>query len=134
MRTVFDKKIFIVDDDSFITTSLEQILNNLGYKNIEIYLTGKRCMKYIKNNPEIVFLDYQMDDMDGIEVLKKIKSYSEDIQVVFITSMESVVLAIKTIKLGAFDFLLKKDLTEKELESIINNITHENFAKLLEHV
>ena len=88
-------------------------------------------MKFIKNNPEIVFLDYQMDDMDGIEVLKRIKSYSEDIQVVFTTSMESVVLAIKSIKLGAADFLLKKDISEKEVESIINNITHENFEKLL---
>jgi DNA-binding NtrC family response regulator len=131
MVTVFDKKIFLVDDDSFLTASLQQILNNVGYKNIEIYPSGKRCMKFIKNNPEIVFLDYQMDDMDGIEVLKKIKSYSKDIQVVFTTSMESVVLAIKSIKLGASDFLLKKDISEKEVETIINNITHENFAKLL---
>ncbi|MBC7654207.1 MAG: response regulator [Oligoflexus sp.] len=132
MVTVFDKKIFLVDDDSFLTASLQQILNNIGYKNIEIYPSGKRCMKYIKNEPEIVFLDYQMDDMDGIEVLERIKSYSADIQVVFTTSMESVVLAIKSIKLGASDFLLKKDISEKEVESIINNITHENFAKLLD--
>lgn len=132
MQTVFDKKIFLVDDDDFLTASLEKVLNNVGYKNIEIYNNGKRCMKFIKNNPELVFLDYHMDDMDGIEVLKRIKGYSQDIQVVFTTSMESVVLAIKSIKLGASDFLLKKDISEKEVETIINNITHENFAKLLE--
>lgn len=132
MKTVFDKKIFLVDDDYFLTATLEKVLNNVGYKNIEIYPSGKGCMKSIKNNPEIVFLDYQMNDMDGIEVLKRIKGYSEDIQIIFTTSMESVVLAIKSIKLGASDFLLKKDISEKQVESIMNNITHENFAKLLE--
>ena len=132
MKSVFDKKIFLVDDDYFLTATLEKVLNNVGYKNIEIYPSGKGCMKFIKNNPEIVFLDYQMDNMDGIEVLKMIKGYSEDIQIIFTTSMESVVLAIKSIKLGASDFLLKKDITEKEVESIMNKITHENFAKMLE--
>ena len=132
MKSVFDKKIFLVDDDYFLTATLEKVLNNVGYKNIEIYPSGKGCMKFIRNNPEIVFLDYQMDDMDGIEVLKRIKGYSEDIQIIFTTSMESVVLAIKSIKLGASDFLLKKDISEKEVETRINNITHENFAKLLE--
>lgn len=131
MQKVLDRKIFLVDDDSFLTASLERVLNNVGYKNIEIYPNGKRCMKFIKNNPEIVFLDYQMDDMDGIEVLKRIKSYSQDIQVIFTTSMESVILAIKSIKLGAADFLLKKDISEKEVESIINKITYENFEKML---
>ena len=132
MKSVFDKKIFLVDDDYFLTATLEKVLNNVGYKNIEIYPSGKGCMKFIRNNPEIVFLDYQMDNMDGIEVLKMIKGYSEDIQIIFTTSMESVVLAIKSIKLGASDFLLKKDITEKEVESIMNKITHENFAKMLE--
>lgn len=132
MQTVFDKKIFLVDDDSFITATLERVLNNVGYKNIEIYPSGKKCIKYIKNNPEIVFLDYHLDDeMDGIEVLKRIKGYSTDIQVIFTTSMESVVLAIKSIKLGASDFLLKKDISEQEVETIINKITHENLAKML---
>ena len=103
----------------------------MGYKNIEIYPSGKRCMKFIMNNPEIVFLDFHLDnEMDGIEVLKRIKGYSQDIQVIFTTSMESVVLAIKSIKLGASDFLLKKDISEKEVESIMNKITHENFEKL----
>lgn len=133
MQTVFDKKIFLVDDDSFITATLERVLNNVGYKNIEIYPSGKKCIKYIKNNPEIVFLDFHLDEeMDGIEVLKKIKRHSQDIQVIFTTSMESVVLAIKSIKLGASDFLLKKDISEQEVETIINKITHENLAKMLE--
>ena len=41
MVTVFDKKIFLVDDDSFLTASLEKVLNNVGYKNIEVYPNEK---------------------------------------------------------------------------------------------
>lgn len=131
MAKVFDKKIFLVDDDCFLTATLERVLNNIGYKNIEVYPSGKKCLRYLKRKPEIVFLDFQMEEMDGIEVLERIKKYSEDIQVVFTTSMESVVLAVKSIKLGAYDFLLKKDINENEVESIINNLTHESFEKML---
>jgi DNA-binding NtrC family response regulator len=131
MITSLDKKIFIVDDDSFFANSLKKVLNNLGYKNISIQPNGKRCMKYISNNPEIIFLDYQMEEMDGIEVLEKIREYSRDIEVIFTTSMESIVLAIKSIKLGAYDFLLKKDVSENEVEKILNKIAYDNFEKML---
>lgn len=131
MNTSLDKKIFIVDDDSFFANSLKRVLNNLGYKNIAIHPNGKRCIKYLSNNPEIIFLDYQMEEMDGIEVLEKIREYSSDIDVIFTTSMESIVLAIKSIKLGAYDFLLKKDVSENEVEKILNKIAYESFEKML---
>ena len=69
--------------------------------------------------------------MDGIEVLERIREYSSDIDVIFTTSMESIVLAIKSIKLGAYDFLLKKDVSENEVEKILNKIAYESFEKML---
>lgn len=122
MKTAFDKKFFVVDDDPFITAYLEQILNNLGYNNIEVYPNGTECMENIHHNPEIIFLDYQMEDMDGLEVLKKVKLYFPGIHVVFTTALEDLSIAVKSLSDGSFDFLLKKNITMEEVSNILKSI------------
>lgn len=125
MKTAFDKRIFAVDDDPFITTYLEQILNNLGYNNIEVYPNGTACMENIHHNPEIIFLDYQMEDMDGLEVLKEVKHYFPGIHVVFTTALEDLSVAVRSLSDGSFDFLLKKNITEQEVSNILQRISEE---------
>lgn len=125
MKNIFEKKIFIVDDDPFVTAYLEQTLNNIGYNNVSSYGSGKDCLHHIHHNPEIIFLDYQMDDMDGLEVLKQVKDYFPGINVIFTTSLEDLAIAVQSISEGSFDFLLKKNITEEEVNSILSRITEE---------
>lgn len=122
MKTIFDKKIFVVDDDPFITLYLTQIIQNLGYKNIETFGNGMDCVKNIHKNPEVVFLDYQMEDFNGLEVLEKIKNYFPGIEVVFTTSSEDLSVAVQSMNNGAFDFLLKKNINEHEVSNILAKI------------
>ncbi len=125
MKTAFNKKFFVVDDDPFITAYLDQILNNLGYHNIEVYPNGTACMENIHHNPEIIFLDYQMEDMNGLEVLKEVKRYFPGINVVFTTALEDLSVAVKSLSDGSFDFLLKKNITEPEISNILQRIAEE---------
>ena len=74
----------------------------------------------------MVFLDYQMDHMDGIEVLKKIKSYYPGIGVIFCTAHEDLAVAVEAMEYGSYDYLLKGNATIKELGDIIQRITDEN--------
>ncbi len=59
--------------------------------------------------PEVVTLDYSMPDMDGSEVLKKIKEVDPGIQVIIISGQEDIKTAINLIKNGAFDYIVKDD-------------------------
>jgi len=116
------KRTFIVDDDPFWTAMLSQMLTDLGYENIVTFGNGKDCVDNLHLNPSLVFLDYQMEDMDGLEVLQKVKSYYPGIGVVFCTAHEDLSVAVNAMKNGSFDYLLKSNATKKEVASIIDNM------------
>jgi DNA-binding NtrC family response regulator len=116
------KRTFIVDDDPFWTALLTEILTELGYANIETFNNGEACMANLHLNPNLVFLDYQMEDMDGLEVLQKIKSYYPGIGVVFCTAHEDLSVAVNAMKLGSFDYLLKSNANKKEVAAIIKQM------------
>jgi DNA-binding NtrC family response regulator len=114
------KKTFVVDDDPFWTAILTQILTDLGFTNITTFSSGAACFENLHLNPELVFLDYQMEGMDGLTVLQKIKEYNSKIGVVFCTSHEDLGVAIDAIKYGSFDYLLKGNASRREVASIIS--------------
>jgi DNA-binding NtrC family response regulator len=117
------KKTFIVDDDPFWTAILTQILTELGFENIQSFTNGNDCLDNLHLNPNIIFLDYQMDDMDGLEILPKIKSYHSGIKVVFCTAHEDLSVAIDAMRHGSFDYLLKSNASKKEIASLIENMS-----------
>ncbi|MBB5634967.1 DNA-binding NtrC family response regulator [Pedobacter cryoconitis] len=122
MNAAFDKKIFIVDDDPFLTAMLEQILMEIGFTNLDLFADGKSCIQNIHQKPEIIFLDYQMEEMNGLDVLKKIKENSPETAVIFTTALEDLSIAMQSITHGSCDFLLKKNISRKEVESILSEI------------
>lgn len=121
MNNLLNKQIFIVDDDPFWSSILHQILTELGYANILLYENGNDCMSNLHLNPDIIFLDYQMEGFDGLEVLKQIKSVNENIEVIFNTSIEDLNVAMNAITLGSFEYLLKGNATKKDVQKIIEN-------------
>jgi DNA-binding NtrC family response regulator len=122
MKTQNVRKIFIVDDDPFWTAMLTQMLTDLGYSNIMTFENGTDCINHLHLNPSLVFLDYQMEDMNGLEVLQKVKEYYPGIGVVFCTAHEDLSVAVSAMKFGSFDYLLKANATKKEVASIIENM------------
>ena len=107
------KRTFIVDDDPFWTAMLTQMLTDLGYENIVTFSNGKDCIDNLHLNPSLVFLDYQMEEMDGLEVLQQVKNYYPGIGVVFCTAHEDLSVAVNAMKFGSFDYLLKSNATKK---------------------
>lgn len=122
MKTQNIKRTFIVDDDPFWSAMLTQMLSELGYKNILTFNNGNDCIEHLHLNPKLIFLDYQMENMDGLEVLQKVKDYYPGIGVVFCTAYEDLSVAVNAMKIGSFDYLLKSNATKKEVASIINNM------------
>lgn len=119
-----NKRIFLVDDDPFWTEILKQILTDLGYSNIHTFSNGTECINNLHLNPSLIFLDYQMDDMNGIEVLKKIKSYYPGIGVIFCTGYEDLSIAVDAMEHGSFDYLLKGNATIKEVSNLVEKVNN----------
>lgn len=122
MKAQNAKRTFIVDDDPFWTAMLTQMLNELGYSNIKTFTNGKDCIESLHLNPGLVFLDYQMEDLDGLEVLKQVKDYFPGIGVIFCTAHEDLKVAVNAMRYGSFDYLLKENANKRELVNILENL------------
>jgi len=116
-------KFFIVDDDIFCANVYDQYLTNLNYNDITYYSNGNDCLNNLSQNPDIIFLDYNMDDLTGFEVLKKIKRYNSNIHVVMVSGQENIKIALDAIKYGAYDYVTKNSFVCDKMTNIINKIS-----------
>ena len=117
-----DMKIFVVDDDIFCVTLYEQFLRNLGYTNITPFNAGDECLLGLKEQPDVVFLDYNMEGMNGIDVLKKIKAFNPNILVYMISGQENIEVATQAIKQGAVDYIVKSSLSPEKMPAIMQKV------------
>ncbi|MBO6515832.1 MAG: response regulator [Bacteroidia bacterium] len=117
-----DKKIFVVDDDLLTVKSYSRLLEKLGYTDIHTFLDGTSCLKELHTQPFIIFLDYQMEDLDGGQVLNKIKRFNPDVYVVMMSSQKDVTKAVETLKQGAFDYIVKGQNDQANMASTLERI------------
>ncbi|MGB3340000.1 MAG: sigma-54 dependent transcriptional regulator [bacterium] len=101
------ESILIIDDEVLTLKNLKRALKKEGY---EILLadsgeTGIDIFK--KNRPNLVIIDLMLPGIDGVEVLKQVKTIEENTVVIMITAYEILEKAVQSMKLGAYDYLLK---------------------------
>jgi DNA-binding NtrC family response regulator len=117
-----EMKIYIVDDDIFCLTLYEQFLRNLGYTDITPYNAGDECMGEIKEYPALVFMDYNMEGMNGIEVLKQIKAFDSHIMVYIISGQENSQIAKEALQYGALDYVVKTSFSPDKMAAIMKRV------------
>ncbi|MCK5511764.1 MAG: sigma-54-dependent Fis family transcriptional regulator [Thermodesulfovibrionia bacterium] len=112
------KKILVIDDESIIRISCQRSLSNEGYE-VKLASSGKEGIELLeKGEFNLVLLDIKMPDMDGIEVLKKITSTWPETKVIMITGYSTVEAAVKTLRLGALNYLEKPFTPDSLIETI----------------
>lgn len=117
MRSI-QPKIFIVEDDKYFAHMIQELLRKNNYHNVEIFHKGEDCLKSINENPDMVILDYRLGEVSGMEVLREIRQFNADIQVVFLTAQREIEVAVDSFKNGAIDYL------EKNYESLQRLLHH----------
>jgi len=123
--------ILIVDDDEVMQETLSDVMRKGGYEIFSV-TSGNEALAMIKKNViDLVLLDMKLPDVDGLEVLKKIKASDTEILVIIMTAYSDVQTAVSAMKSGAYHYINKpfeleelKLLIEKGLEtkSLINEV------------
>jgi len=106
-------KILVVDDESIIRQSLHDWLTDAGY---EVFTAenGPQAVEIIEREGlRIVIADLVMPGMDGIELMKRAKEISPDIEVIIITAYGSIPNALTAIREGAYDYIEKPFCPER---------------------
>ncbi len=127
------ERILIVDDEKNIVSSLTGILSDEGY---EVSMTddGVEALEIIqKDPPDLVLLDIWLPGMDGIEVLKTLKTYNPGVKVLIMSGHGTIDTAVKATKLGAQDFIEKPFSLDRITESVENALHAENSVPLVEN-
>lgn len=112
-------KFFIVDDDPFCRMRLSQHLHNLGFKDNMLFDNGMDCINKLNLQPDIIFLDYDMPQYNGLELIKKINKLNPDIFLVLVSGQQDMQVAINALKFGAFDYVIKG---EDDLDNINSSL------------
>ena len=121
-----DLKIFIVDDDIFCLTLYNQFLRNLGYYNVTSFTGGDECLEHLDAQPQLIFLDYNMEGMNGIDVLKQIKIKNPSTIVYIITGQENAEVAKAAIASGASDYVVKSSLSPDKMKTLMTRVEEMN--------
>ena len=118
--------IFIIDDEKEICESIKMILEYEGYA-VDYSTNSLEGIEKISNGQySALLLDIQMPEMNGFEVIKKVKEINPALSVIIISAHGSVENAIKATKLGAFDFIEKPVDRDKLLLSVRNAVDQTN--------
>lgn len=114
--------VLVVDDDKLVNDFVVESLNRAGY-NCQTVMSGEEAIIELEEAPfDVVLLDLKMKGMDGIETLKQIKKLRPDTQVVMMTAFGTVETAVRAMKFGAADFLLKP-VSPETLEFKLSQLT-----------
>jgi two-component system response regulator AtoC len=110
-------KIMIVDDDKLLQNSLKNVLSE-KYDTLVVG-RGEDALELLRRNSvDLVLLDVRLPGQDGIETLKQIKALKRDLLVIMMTAYEDVKTVINSMKMGAYDYLVKP-LEIEELDLIV---------------
>ncbi|QSV45722.1 sigma-54-dependent transcriptional regulator [Geobacter benzoatilyticus] len=116
-------RIFICDDEEGIRRYLQKMFQAKEYE-VETFDGGTSLLERMEEGngpePDILLQDVRMPDMDGIEVLKRVKQLRPNLPVVVMTAFGTIDAAVEAIKLGAYDYVTKPFPKEKILGLIEN--------------
>jgi DNA-binding NarL/FixJ family response regulator len=121
------KNIFVVDDSEMFSYMLNDHLSQNPAYNVSIYSTGEECLKNLYQNPDVIILDFYLNDVskeaaNGLAILKEIKKQKSPAHVIMLSSQEHYAIAAKTISKGAEQYVIKDDNAFNNIDKILREI------------
>ena len=117
-------KVLLVDDDRIVIEDLRSLIdwNALGLRIIGAAFDGKRALTLFKQHqPHIVITDIIMPHMNGIELISEIQTLAPETVFLILSSYDEFSYAKEALRMGVYDYLLKMEMTQKQLTGIMQS-------------
>ncbi|HPY66892.1 MAG TPA: sigma-54 dependent transcriptional regulator [Bacteroidales bacterium] len=122
-------KIFVVEDSEWYKKLLVHTLSLNPDYEIKSFDNGKDFLACLHESPDIVTLDYRLPDINGLDLLKRIRQENPDIQVILISEQDDISVVVSLLKLGAYDYITKSENIWERLLITVQNIGKEIILK-----
>ena len=121
-------RILIIDDDQSLLESYTVLLEDEF--QVSTAESGERGLDLLRHEDvHLVLLDVRLPDINGLEVLRRIKALDENVDVIMITAVKDVRVAVEAIKLGAYDYLEKPFEIDEILSLLRRTLEHQNLLR-----
>ncbi len=118
-------RILVIDDEEIVRVSCKKCLILEGY-DVDVAANGIEGLALTEhNNYDVILTDLKMPDMDGMELLTKVKGKYPNTKVIMITGYSTVEHAVKAMRMGAFNYIEKPFTPDSLIEAIKEALTGE---------
>jgi two-component system, NtrC family, response regulator AtoC len=118
-------RIFILEDDPIYQRLVKYVMGINPDHEVTVFNTALSLLQRLDDKPDIISLDYSLPDMDGEEVLRKIKQLSPETFVIILSGQIDVPTAVRMLKMGASDYITKDTDAKERLLHALNSIKSE---------
>ena len=112
------KRILIIDDEEPICFALSTILREKGHEVDACETGGEGLKKLMEKSYNLILLDYNLPDMDGLRVAERARELDKDVSIVFISAYGTTDIIVRAVRLEAFDFIRKPIHSEELFSSL----------------
>lgn len=121
----------MVDDDPMQLSMLQDHLSKFKHYKLRTFSTGEECLAHINEKPDIIILDYNLDNVDknakdGLDILIELQDKVPATDVIMLSAQDKIEVAVNTMKYGAFDYVIKNESAFLRIENTIFNINRKN--------
>lgn len=122
MQETKNPLIFLIEDSIVYKDLIAGYLKAKKFSNLKVFKNGDECFKHIHENPDIIILDYSSEGINGLEFMLKIEREHSGTDFIFLSAQNRVEIAVKIMKLGAADYIIKNDQAPKNLVESIERL------------
>jgi DNA-binding NtrC family response regulator len=129
------KHLLIVDDDVAVTNYFKVFIAQTGRFESTVVNDSRRVMDLLEENDyDLVLLDMDMPNVSGMDILNSMKQKKIEVPVIVLTGVNDIDLAVKSMKLGVFDYLIKPVDDDKLLEIIDDALEHRSLHRSIDEL
>ena len=116
--------VFIVDKNPIHSSLLKYHLTIQRFSNVQLYHSAEECLYRLRKEvtPQYLITEYDLSDYNGVNFLMMVKKISPSTQVLFFSSHDDPILAMRLIDSGAADYIMKTEKLEQGIQDLIKNI------------
>lgn len=115
-----NKLVFIVDDELAISKLLSYWVRDKWNYRVESFGSGEEMLKRLSAKPDLILLDIMLQGIDGIETLKLVKQFDENLPVIMLSAQGRIEIALEALRYGAYDYF-PKPIEVQRLEPAVKN-------------
>lgn len=116
-------RIFLIEDDMMVAAIIEKKVASLPQTDLTHFATGEECLNALKENPDIVIIDYNLPGIDGLTLLKQVKINSPGAMVIVCSGQDELRVALECLNNGASKYIIKDELMLLNLETELKNMS-----------